>query len=108
VKIRSSNGLLYGLGRGFERYLVTESLQLTDQPLRVRLAGSLPVEVILAELLVGHSALQHVLADHQDRVPHRHGSFLGTTPASETGVVRRKVGPLGARSGASRFGQRAT
>lgn len=73
---------------------MTESLQLTDQPLRVRLARSSLVEVILAELLIGHFALQHVVADHQDRVPHRHGSFLGTTPASEASVVRREVGPL--------------
>jgi hypothetical protein len=34
MKIRSSKGLLNGLGLGFERYLVTESLQLTDQPPR--------------------------------------------------------------------------
>jgi hypothetical protein len=51
---------------------VTESLQLTDQSLRVRFARSSPVEVILAELLVGHLALQHVVADHQDRVPRRY------------------------------------
>ena len=34
MKIRSSKGLPYGLGLGFERYLVTESLHLTDQPPR--------------------------------------------------------------------------
>src|SRR4029453_6206711 len=76
VKIRASNSLLRGLGQGFERYLVTESLQLTDQPLRVRLPGSLPIEVILAELLVGYSTLQHVVADHQDRVPTATAAFL--------------------------------
>jgi hypothetical protein len=48
-----------------------------------------------------------VVADNQDRVSHRHGGFLGTAPASEAGVVRRKVGPLGARRGASRLGKRA-
>jgi hypothetical protein len=86
---------------------VTESLQLTDHSLRVHLAGSSPVDVILAELLVGYLPLQHVLADHQDRVPHPNGGFLGTTPPSEAGVVCCKVGPFGACRGASRLGKRA-
>src|SRR5215212_8679711 len=86
---------------------MTKSLQLTDQSLRVRLAGSSPVEVILAELLIGHLPLQHVVADHQDRVSHCNGGFLGTTSASEAGVVGPEVGPLGACRGASRLGQRA-
>jgi hypothetical protein len=81
---------------------VTESLQLADQSLGVRLAGSPPVEVILAELLVGHLPLQHVVTDHQNRVPHRNGSFLGTTPSSEAGVVCRELGPLGALTGLGR------
>jgi hypothetical protein len=36
------------------------------------------VEVILAQLLIGHITLQHVVADHQDRVPycHRPAFFL--------------------------------
>ena len=37
---------------------MSESLQLTNQPLGVRLTGSSPVEVILAELLVGHPELK--------------------------------------------------
>jgi hypothetical protein len=45
---------------------VTESLQLPNQSLRVVcLTRSLSMEVILAELLIGHFTLQHVLADHQ-------------------------------------------
>ena len=80
---------------------MTESLQLTDQPLRVRLAGSLPVEIILAEFLIGHFALQHVVSDHQDRVPDCHRRFLRTMPASEASVLRRKVGSLGASRSAS-------
>ncbi len=54
-----------------------------DQPLRVRLAGSSPVEVTFAELLIGHFALQHVVGGHQDRVSDRHGGFFGTTSAFE-------------------------
>ena len=34
------------------------------------------------------------------RMPHRHRSFLGTTPAPETSVVRRKVGSLRERAAA--------
>jgi hypothetical protein len=86
--------------RVLKRYLVTESLQLPNQSLRVCLAGSLPVEIILAELLIGHFALQHVVADHQDRVPDCHRRFLRTMPASEASVLRRKVAPLGARCSA--------
>jgi hypothetical protein len=41
----------------------------------------------LAELLIGHLPLQHLVADHQDRVSHRHGCFLGITPPSEVSVV---------------------
>ena len=73
---------------------MTESLQLTDQPAPWRRPRSLPVEAILAKLLIGHFALQHVVGDHQDRVSHRHRCFLRAMPASKAGVVRRKVGPL--------------
>src|SRR3712207_597940 len=108
VKIRSSDGLLLGgLRQGFEHYLVTESLQLPNQSLRVCLAGSLPLEIILAKLLIVHFALQHMVSDHQDRVPDCHRRFLRTMPASEASVLRRKVGPLGARRSPSRLGQRA-
>ena len=54
---------------------MTELLQLPNQSLRVRLTGSLPVEVILVELLIGNFALQHVVGDHQDRVPDRYGEL---------------------------------
>jgi hypothetical protein len=70
---------------------VAKPLQLPNQSLRVRLAGSVLVEVILAELLVGHFALQHVIGDHQNRVPDCHSRFLGTTSTLEAGVLRLEV-----------------
>lgn len=76
---------------------MTESLQLPNQPLRVRLAGSVPVEVILTELLIGHFTLQHVVADHQNRMPNCYRRFLGTMPTLEAGVLSREVGPFGTR-----------
>jgi len=84
VKIRSSDGLLLsGLRQGFERYLVTEPLQLPDQPLRARLAGSLPVEIILAELL-----LEGVMNFSSETVAFWHGDSK-TIPKRR---FRRRVG----------------
>src|SRR3712207_637411 len=56
------------------------------------------MEVILAKLLIGHFAFQHVVADHQNRMPDCHRCFLGTMPTLEAGVLSREVGPFGTRS----------
>src|SRR3712207_1981302 len=55
------------------------------------------MEVILAKLLIGHFAFQHVVADHQNRMPDCHRCFLGTMPTLEAGVLRLEVGPFGTR-----------
>src|SRR3954468_7503094 len=61
------------------------------------------MEVLLPQILVGHFALQHVLAGPQDRVPDCHRGFLGSTTSSEACVSSPEVDTLRARGRVCRF-----
>jgi hypothetical protein len=55
--------------------LRSEPLGLAHQLPLVVLSGVAPLEVVVAQLLVGHALVQGVVGDHQDRIRHGHGGL---------------------------------
>jgi hypothetical protein len=66
---------------------VAEPLELADELPLVALEGVGLLEVVVAQLLVGHTLVQDVIGDHQDRMSHGHGGLARAAATTET-VVR--------------------
>ena len=66
---------------------MAEPLELADQPARVGLGGVPEQQVILPELGVRLTPLQHVVGDDEDRVPDGDHRPLVAAPSLEPGVL---------------------
>jgi hypothetical protein len=77
---------------------VAEPLELADELALVVFDAVALLEVVVAQLLVGHALVQGVVGDHQDRVGDGHGGLAraaATPQAVVLGVQEGALGPAG-------------
>ena len=65
---------------------MAEPLELANQLTLVVLGGVASLEVVVAQLLVGHALVQDVVGDHQNRMRYSHGG-LARAPATPQTVI---------------------
>src|SRR5215217_2021971 len=80
---------------GFQGDLVPQPLELADELPLVVLGGVASLEVVVAQLLVGHALVQDVVGDHQHRMGHGHGRLARTPATPQAVVLGVQVGALG-------------
>src|SRR5665811_360734 len=85
---------------------VTHAFQLSDQRAGFAFGVAAPVEVVPAELGVGHLVGQDVPGGDEDGVTHRAGGLGRSLAAAQPVVLGGQVDVLAAGGGLGRFGQR--
>ena len=81
--------------------MVAQMLEPSDEVALHGLALVLS-EIVACQHVVRDSTGEHVVDDHQDRVPEHYERFLGAASGRKTVIVRRQVGVLGTRRRALR------
>jgi hypothetical protein len=87
---------------------VAQPLELADELALVVLDGVALLEVVLAELLVGHALVQDVVGDHQHRVGDGHGGLARASATPQAVILGVEVGALGAAGRLGDLAQAAT
>ena len=63
---------------------MAQPLELADQLPLVVVGGLALLELVVAQLLVGHAPVQDVVGAHQDRMRHGHGGLARAAATPET------------------------
>jgi hypothetical protein len=93
---------------GFQGDLVAKPLELANQLPLVVLGGLALLEVVIAQLLIGHALVQDVVGDYQDRMRHGHGGLARPPATPQAVVLGAQVGALGPAGRLGDLAQAAT